>query len=347
MKRAHHFMRFGRSLRPDYGSRRPPEAAAHFKVFIFVVIAAFLLPVRARSQSLEKVRVGMPSLSLSFIAPRVAQRKGFFREEGVEAELIRIATNVGVVAVTTKELDYTTAAGAVLRSAVKGLPVKVVDYFNGRPLHVLVARPEVGTVAGLRQKVIGFAGYGDSTEFMLRAILRQSGMELGKDVEAFQVSGSGQRLTALLAGRLDAAILPPPFNFEAEGKGFVRLIAAADVFESSVSGLGLHVDRLRDKPRQVKKMVRALLKAQSFIKSNKDETVRIIADWVVLDPKVARASYDIYVRGMSLNGLVPDRVLEADVERARKDQQVKEAVPINRVADFGILKEALTELQTR
>jgi hypothetical protein len=29
-----------------------------------------------------------------------------------------------------------------------------------------------------------------------------------------------------------------------------------------------HVDTLRDKPRQVKKMVRALLKAQNLIKSN-------------------------------------------------------------------------------
>ena len=65
----------------------------------------------------------------------------------------------------------------------------------------LVAKPELKTLADLRRKIIGFAGYGDSTEFMLRAILRQAGMELEKDVQAFQVSGSGQRLQALLSGR--------------------------------------------------------------------------------------------------------------------------------------------------
>ena len=192
------------------------------------------------AQSLEKVRIGMPSLSLSFIAPQVAYARGFFREEGIDAEIIRIATNVGIVAVTTKEIDYTTAVGAGLRSAVKGLPLKVIMYFNGRPLHVLVAKPELKNLAGLRKKVVGFAGYGDSTEFMLRAMLRQAGMELEKDVQAFQVSGSGQRLQALVSGRLDAAIVPPPFNFEAESKGFVRLASAADVFETSVSGLALH-----------------------------------------------------------------------------------------------------------
>ncbi len=50
---------------------------------------------------------------------------------------------------------------------------------------------------------------------------------------------------------------------------------------------------------------------------------------------------------MSLNGVVPDRVLETDIERARKEQQVKEAVPLARVVDFGPLRESLNELGTR
>ncbi len=314
---------------------------------LLIAAAILLFTGYSAAQNLEKVRIGMPSLSLSFIAPQVAYARGFFREEGIDAEIIRIATNIGIVAVTTKEIGYTTAVGAGLRSAVKGLPLKVVIYFNGRPLHVLVAKPELKSLVDLRRKVIGFAGYGDSTEFMLRAMLRQAGLELEKDVQAFQVSGSGQRLQALLTGKLDAAIVPPPFNFEAESKGFVRLIAAADVFETSVSGLALHVDTLRDKPAQVKKMLRALLKAQNFIRSNKSESVRVIADWLKLEPRIAQASYDIYVKGMSLNGIVPERVLESDIERARKEQQVKEAVPVGKVVDFAMLREALHELGMR
>ncbi len=309
---------------------------------LLVLILAWAQSVGA--QNLEKVRIGMPSLSLSFVAPQVAYAKGFFREEGIDAEIIRIATNVGLVAVTTKEIGYTTAVGAALRAGVKGLPIKIVTYFNGRPLHVLVAKRELKSVADLRGKVIGFAGYGDSTEFMLRAMLSQAGMGLEKDVQAFQVSGSGQRLQALLSGKLDAAIVPPPFNFEAESKGFVRLVAAADVFETSVSGLALHNDTLRDKPAQVKKMLRALLKAQSFIRGNKADSVRIIADWLKLEPGIAEASYDIYVKGMSSNGIVGERVLESDIERARRDQQVKEPVAVARVVDFSILREALQEL---
>ncbi|HEX9453197.1 MAG TPA: ABC transporter substrate-binding protein [Candidatus Binatia bacterium] len=311
-------------------------------------IAALMLSAQiAAGQTTEKIRIGMPSLSLSFIAPQVAYAKGFFREEGIDVEIIRIATNVGLVAVTTKEIGYTTAVGAALRAGVKGLPIKVVTYFNGRPLHVLVAKREFKSVGELRGKVIGFAGYGDSTEFMLRAMFRPAGMELEKDVQAFQVSGSGQRLQALLSGKLDAAIVPPPFNFEAENKGFVRLVSAAEVFETSVSGLALHVDTLRDKPAQVKRMLRALLKAQNFIRSNKPESVRVIADWLKLEPAIAQASYDIYVKGMSPNGLVSERVLESDIDRARKDQQIKEAVAVSKVVEFGPLRETLRDLGVR
>ena len=61
----------------------------------------------------------------------------------------------------------------------------------------------------------------------------------------------------------------------------------------------MHIDTLRDKPGQVKKMLRALLKAQDFIRNNKSESVRAIADWFKLDATSAQASYDIYVKGMS------------------------------------------------
>jgi ABC-type nitrate/sulfonate/bicarbonate transport system substrate-binding protein len=314
---------------------------------IIVLVSTLASGQTGGAQTVEKVRIGMPSLSLSFVAPQVAYAKGFFRDEGIDAELIRIATNVGLVAVTTKEIGYTTAVGAALRAGVKGLPIKIVTYFNGRPLHVLVAKREFKSVAELRGKVIGFAGYGDSTEFMLRAMLSQAGLGLEKDVQAFQVSGSGQRLQALLSGKLDAAVVPPPFNFEAESKGFVRLMAVADVFETSVSGLALHNDTLRDKPAQVKKMLRALVKAQNFIRANKTDSVRVIADWLKLEPSIAQPSYDIYVKGMSVNGIVSERVLESDIERARRDQQVKEAVAVGKVVDFALQREALNELGMR
>ena len=297
----------------------------------------------AAAQPLEKVRVGMPSFSLSFVAPKVAQARGFFQAEGLEVELIQMATNITVVALTTKDLDYSTASGAILRSAVRGLPVKVVMYFNGRPLHVLMTKREVRGIEDLRGKTVGFAGYGDTTEFMLRAMLRSANMELEKDVKALGVSGSGPRLAALLAGKVEAAILPPPYNFEAETKGFKPLIAAADVLESGTSGIGVLVDKLKENPGQVRRMIRALLRTQSFMRQNKNDSVKIISGWLKLEPAVASASYDLYIRGLALDGLVGEKMLQFDIERAKEALNIKENVPLSRVVDFGILNEALKE----
>jgi|SRR5689334_5287859 len=302
-----------------------------------------LLSGFAAAEPLEKVRVGMPSFSLSFVAPKVAQTKGFFAAEGLEVELIQMATNVTVVALTTKDIDYSTASGAVLRSAVRGLPVKVVMYFNGKPLHVLVARRDLNSIGELKDKIVGFAGYGDTTEFMLRAILHKANMELEKDVKALAISGSGPRLTALLTGKVDAAILPPPYNIEAEAKGYKRLIAAADVFDSATSGLGVHVDKLKDNPGQVRRMIRGLLRTQAFMRENKTDSVRIIADWLKLEPAAAASSYELYVRGLTPDGLVPDKTLQFDVDRARESLKMAEAVPLDRVVDFTILRQALKE----
>ena len=307
-------------------------------VFIFTPLFSF-------AQPLEKVRVGMPSFSLSFIAPRVAQVKGLFRAEGLEVELIQMATNITVVALTTKGIDYSTSSGGGLRSAVRGIPVKVVMSFNRKPLHVLVTKPEIRSLNDLRGRIVGFAGYGDTTEFLLRAILRQANMDLEKDVQALQIAGSGPRLTALLTGKIESAILPPPFNFEAEAKGFVRLMASADVFEGSVSGFTVNNDKLKENPRQIKRMIRAVLAAQTFIRENKSETVRIMSDWLKLEPTVAGASYDLYLRGQSPDGFVSDESLLLDINRARQALKIKEEVPLSRVVDFSILREALSEMK--
>lgn len=315
------------------------------RLLVLLSYAFILTPLCSSAQPLEKVRVGMPSFSLSFIAPRAAQVKGLFRAEGLEVELIQMATSITIVALTTKGIDYSTSSGGGLRSAVRGLPVKVVMSFNRRPLHVLVAKPEIRSLNELRGRIVGFAGYGDTTEFLLRAILRQANMDLEKDVQALQIAGSGPRLTALLADKVDSAILPPPFNFEAEAKGFVRLMAAADVFEGSVSGLTVSIDKLKENPGQIKRMIRAVLKAQAFIKEHKSESVRIMSDWLKLEPSVAAASYDIYVRSFSPDGLVSEESLLLDVNRARQALKVKEEVPLSRVVDFGILRETLNEMK--
>lgn len=315
------------------------------KFFLLCLPLLFLSTSVAFPQT-KKVRIGMPSYSLLVLAPLLAQARGFFHSEGLEVELIRMATPVTVMALINKDIDYSTASAGALRNAIKGLPLKVVMSFYRAPLHVLNAKHEFGSVQELKGQLVGIAGYGDATETMLRAMLERARMDMETDVKVVQVPGGERRFTSLVSGSIDAAVLSPPFNLKAEAKGFKRLMAAADVMEARLTtGLSVSVDKLERNPREVKHMIRALLKAQAFIRDNKSETVKFISSRLKLDRPIAEGSYDLYARAMSLDGLIREGVLESDIEAIRHKLQVKEKVSIAKVADFTLLKEVLNEMK--
>jgi ABC-type nitrate/sulfonate/bicarbonate transport system substrate-binding protein len=314
---------------------------------LFIALAGMAAVVNSSislAQSLENVKVGIPSPSLSVLSLRTAQVKNFFREEGLNGSLIQLPTNVTIAALTTKEVDYATASVAAMRSAISGLPVKTVMFVVRRPLHVLVARPEINSPQDLRGKIVGIGAYNDLTDFVLRAVLARHNMDREKDIKNLVVPASGSRLTALLTGTIDGAILPPPFNVEAEKKGFKRLASGADVYEGGITGLSTQTDKLKDNSDQIRKMIRALLKSHSFLKSNKAESVKMISDWLKMDASVASVSYDMYLNALSEDGLVSDRALMLDIARTREAMKIKDEVPLSKVVDFSLVKEVAGRL---
>jgi NitT/TauT family transport system substrate-binding protein len=312
-------------------------------VFIAVLaLAVFFHPGMSVAQPRENVKVGIPGPSLSVLAFRTAQIKGHFRDEGLDVSLIQLATNVTITALTTKEVDYATASVAAMRSAVSGLPVKTVMFVVRRPLHVLVARPEINSPAELHGRIVSIGAYGDLTDFVLRAILARHAMDREKDVRTLVIAGSGTRLAALVSGNIDAAILPPPFNVEAEKKGWRRLASGADVYEGGITGLSTHTDKLKDNPDQITKMIRALMKSHSFLKNNKAESVKMISEWLKMDSSVATVSYDLYLNALSEDGLVSERALMLDVARTKEALKIRDEIPLARVFDFSLLKETQT-----
>jgi NitT/TauT family transport system substrate-binding protein len=312
-------------------------------LFIAVLaLGVFLHPPVSVGQPLESVKVGIPGPSLSVLAFRTAQIKGHFREEGLDVTLIQLATNVTITALTTKEVDYSTASVAAMRSAVSGLPVKTVMFVVRRPLHVLVARPEIRSAAELHGRIVSIGAYGDLTDFVLRAVLARHGIDREKDIKTLVIAGSGTRLAALVSGNIDAAILPPPFNVEAEKKGWTRLASGADVYEGGITGLSTHTDKLKDNPDQIRKMIRALMKSHSFLKNNKTESVKMISEWLKMDSAVATVSYDLYLNALSEDGLVSERALMLDVARTREALKIRDEIPLGRVFDFSLLKETQT-----
>ena len=93
-------------------------------------ILAILLAIIAFSDSAEaadKVRITYPTRGNIFVTLPFAEKKGFFRDEGLEAEIIQVRGPIVRAGFLNGEIDYYAGFGAMISSAISGLPVKFVS----------------------------------------------------------------------------------------------------------------------------------------------------------------------------------------------------------------------------
>ena len=106
-------------------------------------------------QAADKIRISMTGFAGQFMTFPLAQKRGFLKEEGIEAEIVRISAAAGRAALTNGDIDYSTGiGGTAINGALSGIPIRVVACFVPAPVLGLVARPEFKTVQALKGKTI-------------------------------------------------------------------------------------------------------------------------------------------------------------------------------------------------
>ena len=91
----------------------------------------------------DKIRVGYPAPVGNFLTLPLAQKRGFFKEEGLDAEIIRIRPPASYAALVNGDIDYFTGiGGAAVAAATRGVPIKVVACYVPTVPFMLIARPE-------------------------------------------------------------------------------------------------------------------------------------------------------------------------------------------------------------
>src|ERR1044071_3298848 len=100
-------------------------------VVISILIAP--LPVRA-AETIQKIRIGFPSLAFSYMPFYVAREKGFLRKHNLEGEYIQMRTPIQPQAVVAGNINYFTSVSTGISAAVAGLPLVVVlNLCDGSP----------------------------------------------------------------------------------------------------------------------------------------------------------------------------------------------------------------------
>jgi len=179
--------------------------ALSFLTLFFLTVAPALLSAQSK-----KVRVSVSAISIAEIPFKIAQVKGFYREEGLNVEVILIRGAVGLQALLGGSVDYTSASGSTIAAAVRGLPVKLVFVSSAKPQFDLVAQPQIRSVKDLKGKIVGISSRGGSIDLLTQIILQKNGLTPNQDVTSIVIGGQEDTALALRAGRIAAALLTPP-----------------------------------------------------------------------------------------------------------------------------------------
>src|SRR5262247_4239625 len=132
----------------------------------FLVVLFLMISATPLSAQLKKVRFSTTGISISDLPFKVAQLKGFWREEGLDVETILIRGAVGMQALLGGSVDYTSASGSTIAAAVRGLPVKLVFISSSKPQFELMAQKEIRSVAELRGKLVGISSRGGAIDLL-------------------------------------------------------------------------------------------------------------------------------------------------------------------------------------
>jgi NitT/TauT family transport system substrate-binding protein len=287
----------------------------------------------------ERVVVGTPSRGLFEFPTVVAMRKGFYRDEGVQVDKVQMQPAIAVKALVSGDIDYLLAWGSAVRAAVTGIPIKAVVGMASRPLHVLIARPDIKTAKDLRGRTIGVDSFAGTVDYLSRVAVRHYGLEPERDVKIIVSGESPTRLAAVRAGAIDATAIDVAFAMKAEDEGFKRLLYLGDIIELPLSGIAVLDKKLQSQRDQVKKVVRATMRGTRFMKQNRAETIQMLSDYLRITPSQAAKAYDTSINSFTDDGLISDNGVNLDVQLTKERLKMTKEIPLSQLVDWSLVKE--------
>jgi NitT/TauT family transport system substrate-binding protein len=301
-----------------------------------------------KSAKLAAVRIAYVSRSTLDMPYIIARDRGFFREEGLQPELIFMKAIQTVQAMLAGGVDFGTATGTAISAAVNGADVRVVFALTDKPSFDMVAVPSITSVQQLRGKKIGISAVGSLTEILARQILIANKVP-PEQVTFLPLGTSDVTYVALKAGAIDATMVQIPQNFVAIDEGFRKLASGADVYRAVQGGLTTTKTTISERPELVLKTIRATQRALRLIRNDKKFALEFIkGPYLELGKdrdRYAERVYDAAVQYYLSTGTVDDNLQREMIAVAAQRIKPKEPVTPERVFDFSFAQKVAGTLR--
>lgn len=314
-------------------------------LFAVILLASAAQEISAQDRISLGITTKTGSTGLPFV---IAEEKGFFKSEGLNAVSVVMQNQVVVNGVVARQVDYGGTFSNFVGAALSGLPVRIVMAVMEGSDHYLVTSPNIKKVEDLKGKKFGISSFGGTPHSEAVMILRKYGMNPEKDVTFLQIGGSSSRYTALDSGAIDAAMLVPPFNKLAAKRGFNEILSFNEIMNIPLGGLTVHTQRIKEKPDEIVRMIKAMLKGVNYIRNNQAEILSIMASkWGIKEADVREGIYRDIVGIYTRNGVASDETMKNVIQLVRDTRKSKDDLGLSDIVDWSFAKKAQAELKMR
>ena len=306
----------------------------------------------AATVSAERVRTAIPRATVNYLSLPVAEVKGFFRSEGLENETIVIPGTTAIAALVSGNVDYSGAGGSGMRAAVRGAPIKAVMFQTEKVTWYLQGAPDILRITDLKGKRIAVGTIGDTQDTLITMLVEREGLA-ARDVTrvAMPSRSAMSTILALKTGAVGAAVVNAEESLLGEKEGLRTLAFIGDLFPYPFQGFLATDKMIAERPNDIKRWLRAMVKALMFIRERPEEA----ADIAFQKIPMGNMTRPMVVEGIrrfskALADGVPGlpspqgvkTLLDLDVKAALK---IKDDVAPERVLSLRLMREVKEELE--
>ncbi len=293
--------------------------------FLAVVLVCSSTPALWAQARHEKIVFSIPSRSIAAIDLYIAKERGFFRDEGLDVDIVQIRGNVAVAAALSGQVQATNGVGTVIRALERSeIPLQ------------------------LKGKILGTTTFGGSQHTAATRLIRKGGVDPDKDLTVVVGGDVPAQLQSLVSGVIDVAALSPPTVILARDKFHMNILGSAmEDLSNLQNGTAVTEKFLRENKELLKRILRARAKANRYFWENERGTSEVLAKFQNVDIAVARESYRLAKPAFTADGIPSpkeiDEFLRADAELLK----LKEPVVAAKIFDFSLQREVNYELGIR
>jgi NitT/TauT family transport system substrate-binding protein len=253
----------------------------------------------AQSRALKKVQVGVPAISMGNIIIYFAREAKIYEKFGLDVDPVAVAGS-GIASkalISGSVLISPIATPTVISAVLAGSDMVILAHTMPGVIQSLVVRSDIKRSEDLRGKTVGVTTFGSLTDFLVKYLARQKGLNPDKDFALLQIGTDSDRFLALQQGKIHGATLSHPNYIFAQRAGFHVLwdfFKEVDYPWSEIATTRTQIKQDRD---LVMRYMRAHLEGIARFKQEPDLAKKVIKKMLRLDDDaLAQESWELFAK---------------------------------------------------